>query len=174
AAPLPKREEVKKAEFTPLNLGPPGKVKKVEELAHPKAKVVIFENGVRLSFMHTDYTKDRANIRIGINAGHLAFPQDNPFWSTFADAAWGGDGVGDLTLDQSISAFAGRSTSLASVRIDPDTLEMYASPAIADLPEQLQVMLSQVVEPRMGPRPARLARDALKASWDSYTQTASG
>ncbi len=174
AAPLPKREEVKKAEFKPLNLGPPGKVKKVEELAHPKAKVVIFENGVRLSFMHTDYTKDRANIRIGINAGHLAFPQDNPFWSTFADAAWGGDGVGDLTLDQSISAFAGRSTSLASVRIDPDTLEMYASPAIADLPEQLQVMLSQVVEPRMGPRPALMMRDALKTSWDSYNQTASG
>jgi zinc protease len=79
-----------------------------------------------------------------------------------------------LTLDQSISAFAGRSTTLASVRIDPDTLEMYASPAIADLPEQLQVMLSQLVEPRMGPRPAAMLRDSLKTSWDSYNQTASG
>lgn len=174
AAPLPTREIVTKAEFKPLHLGAPGKIRKVEDLAYPKAKVVTFENGVRLSFMQTDYTKDRALIRIGINSGYLAFPQDDPNWSGFADAAWGGDGVGALTLDQSISAFAGRSTSLASVRIDPDTLEMYASPAIADLPEQLQVMLSQVVEPRMGPRPARLARDALKASWDSYTQTASG
>lgn len=174
AAPLPTREAVKKAEFKPLNLGPAGKVKKVEELTYPKAKVVTFENGVRLSFMHTDYTKDRANIRVGINSGYLAFPQDDPHWSGFADAAWGGDGVGDLTLDQSISVFAGRSTTLASVRVDPDTLEMSASPAIADLPEQLQVMLSQVVEPRMGPRPARLARDALKTGWDSYNQTASG
>jgi zinc protease len=174
AAPLPTREEVKKAEFKPLDLGPAGKVKTVEELAHPKAKVVIFENGVRLSFMHTDYTKDRASIRVGINSGHLAFPQDDPYWTSFADATWGGDGIGDLTLDQSISAFAGRSTSLASVRIDPDTLEMSASPAIADLPEQLQVMLSQVVEPRMGPRPASLLRDALKTSWDSYNQTAAG
>lgn len=174
AAPLPTREVAQKAEFKPLNLGPTGKIKKVEDLTYPKAKVVTFENGVRLSFMHTDFTKDRAAIRVGINAGYLAFPQDDPHWSGFADAAWGGDGVGALTLDQSISAFAGRSTSLASVRIDPDTLEMYASPAIADLSEQLQVMLSQVVEPRLGPRPARLARDALKASWDSYTQTASG
>lgn len=173
-APLPKREVVKKAEFKPLNLGPAGKVQKVEELAHPKAKVVIFENGVRLSFMHTDYTKDRANIRIGINSGHLAFPQDDPYWPIFADAAWGGDGIGDLTLDQSISVFAGRSTTLASVRIDPDTLEMYASPAIADLPEQLQVMLSQVVEPRLGPRPALMLRDSLKTGWDSYNQTAAG
>lgn len=173
-APLPTREEVKKAEFKPLDLGLTGKVKTVEELAHPKAKVVIFENGVRLSFMHTDYTKDRASIRVGINSGHLAFPQDDPYWTSFADSTWGGDGIGDLTLDQSISAFAGRSTSLASVRIDPDTLEMSASPAIADLPEQLQVMLSQVVEPRMGPRPASLLRDALKTSWDSYNQTAAG
>jgi zinc protease len=174
AAPLPKRDEVKKAEFKPLNLGPSGKVKKVEELAHPKAKVVMFENGVRLSFMHTDYTKDRASIRVGINSGHLAFPQVDPYWTSFADATWGGDGIGDLTLDQSISAFAGRSTTLASVRVDPDTLEMYASPAIADLPEQLQVMLSQVVEPRMGPRPGLMLRDSLKTSWDSYNQTASG
>ena len=174
AAPLPIRDEVKKAAFKPLNLGPSGKVKKVEELSHPKAKVVMFENGVRLSFMHTDYTKDRADIRIGINAGHLAFPQDDPYWPAFADATWGGDGVGELTLDQSISAFAGRSTTLASVRVDPDTLEMYASPAIADLPEQLQVMLSQVVEPRLGPRPALMLRDSLKTSWDSYNQTASG
>lgn len=174
AAPLPTREVVNKAEFKPLNLGPAGKVKKVEELAHPKAKVVIFENGVRLSFMHTDYTKDRASIRVGINSGHLAFLQVDPYWPVFADSTWGGDGVGDLTLDQSISAFAGRSTTLASVRIDPDTLEMYASPAIADLAEQLQVMLSQVVEPRMGPRPGLMMRDALKTSWDSYNQTAAG
>lgn len=174
AAPLPTREEVKKAEFKPLGLGPAGKVKTVEELAHPKAKVVIFENGVRLSFMHTDYTKDRASIRVGINSGHLAFPQDDPYWTSFADATWGGDGIGDLTLDQSISAFAGRSTMLASVRVDPDTLEMFASPAIADLPEQLQVMLSQVVEPRMGPRPSLMLRDSLKTSWDAYNQTAAG
>lgn len=174
AAPLPTREVAKKAEFKPLNLGPPGKVRTVEDLTYPKAKVVMFKNGVRLSFMHTDYTKDRAAIRVGINSGYLAFPQDDPNWAGFADATWGGDGVGDLTLDQSISAFAGRSTTLASVRIDPDTLEMYANPAIADMSEQLQLMLSQVVEPRLGPRPARLARDALKASWDSYTQTASG
>ena len=174
AAPLPTREIVKKAEFKPLNLGPSGKVKKVEELAHPKAKVVIFENGVRLSFMHTDYTKDRASIRVGINSGHLAFLQVDPYWPVFADSTWGGDGVGDLTLDQSISAFAGRSTTLASVRVDPDTLEMYATPAIADLQEQLQVMLSQVVEPRMGPRPSLMLRDSLKTSWDAYNQTAAG
>ena len=174
AAPLPKREAVKTVVFKPLDLGPVGKVAKMQELAHPKARIVTFENGVRLSYMHTDYNKDRASIRIGLNAGYLAFPPDDPEWASFASATWAGDGIGDLTLDQSISAFANRTTSLASVRIDPDTLEINASPASADFLEQMQVMVSQVLEPRLGPRAAVIRRDAIKQTWDSYTQTADG
>lgn len=174
AVPLPSREAVKAAIFKPLNPGPAGKVTKVQELAHPKARIVTFENGVRLSYMHTDYNKDRASIRIGLNAGYLAFPPDDPEWPSFASATWAGDGVGDLTLDQSISAFANRTTSLASVRVDPDTLEINASPASADFLEQMQVMLSQVLEPRLGPRAASIRRDSLKQTWESYTQTAGG
>ncbi len=173
-APLPAREVAKAAVFKPINLGQAGTVAKVEELAHPKARIVTFKNGVRLSYKHTDYTKDRASIRIGLNAGYLAFPPDDPEWVSFASATWAGDGIGDLTLDQSISAFANRSTSLASVRIDSDTLEMRASPASADFLEQMQVMLSQVLEPRLGPRAASIRRDAIQQSWDSYNQTAEG
>lgn len=174
ATPLPERDAVTKAVFKPLNPGPAGKVAKVQELTYPKAKIVTFDNGVRLSYMHTDYTKDRAQIRIGLNAGYLAFPPDDPHWPGFASASWSGDGIGDLTLDQTISVFANRTTGLASVRIDPDTLEMYASPASADFLEQMQVMLSQVLEPRLGPRAAAVRRDGLKQSWDSYNQTAEG
>jgi zinc protease len=170
---LAQREVKQKGEFKPLVVGPPGKVAKIEDLAHPKAKIVTFENGVRLSYFKTAYTKDRASVQVGINAGYLAFPYQDVAWPMFAGSSWSGDGIKDLTLDQSISVFAGRSTGLAGVTLSDTTLEISASPTAADLPEQVQVMLAQLIEPRMGPRPALLLRDMLKSTWDASRLTAS-
>ena len=170
---LAQREVKQRAEFKPLVPGPPGKVVKIEDLVHPKAKIVTFENGVRLSFLKTAYTKDRASVQVGINAGPVLFPNEDLDWAMFANSAWSGDGIKGLTLDQSISVFAGRSTGLASIAMGAAKLGIYASPATADLAEQVQVMLAQLVEPRMGPRPALLLRDMLKSSWDASRLTAS-
>ncbi|GIU65851.1 peptidase M16 [Candidatus Phycosocius spiralis] len=169
---LEKREVKQKVEFKPLIPGPPGKMAKVEDLIHPKAKIVTFENGVRLIFHKTNYTKDRAFVRVIINAGFLVFPYRDVAWPMFAGASWSGDGIKDLTLDQAISVFAGRSTSLAGVSLGSTTLDITASPAAADLPEQVQLMLSQLIEPRMGPRPALLIREMLSSTWDSARLTA--
>jgi zinc protease len=63
---------------------------------------------------------------------------------------------------------------MASTGIGYTSSYLSASVAKADMAEQLQVMLSQVTQPRLGPRAATLLRDQLKSSWDAVSLTASG
>jgi zinc protease len=174
AAPVPARTPYVRAQYQPANIGAPGQVVSTRVRRDPDATIGRFANGVTLAFKQTNFTADRVSISVNYGAGSLAFPQDDPYWPTFASSAWNGDGVGALTRDQMITALAGRSTSLASVGVSHFTTSLGASPAKADLLEQLQIMISQVRESRLGPRAATLMRDQLKAGWDSIPLTASG
>jgi zinc protease len=174
AAPLPARTPYVRAQYRPLELSAPGRLVSQTTRRDPDAIIARFANGVTLAFKQTSFTADRASISVTFGAGSLAFPLDDPYWTTFASSAWNGDGVGALSRDQMITALAGRSTSLASASISQATTSLSASPAKADVLEQLKVMISQVREPRLGPRAGTLMRDQLRAGWDSIPLTASG
>lgn len=174
AAPLPARTAYVRAQYKPITFPSPGKLVSTEVRKDPDATIGRFANGVTLAFKQTKFTADRVSISINFGAGALAFPQDDPYWTNFASAAWNGDGVGALSRDQMITALAGRSTSLAGVGVSDAFTSLSASPATADLREQLQVMLSQVREPRLGPRAGLLLRDQLRAAWDAIPLTAAG
>jgi zinc protease len=173
-APLTTRTPYVRAEYKPLDLGPDGTLVSTQKRTNPDATIARFANGVTFAFKQTNFTADRVSISVTYGAGALAFPLDDAYWTTFASSAWNGDGVGNLTRDQMITALAGRSTSLAGASISQASTGLGASPAKADLLEQLQVMISQVREPRLGPRSATLLRDQLRAGWDSIPLTASG
>jgi zinc protease len=173
-APLPDRNPYVRAQYEPKPVGPAGTLVSTQVRSDPDATIARFSNGVTLTFKQTNFTADRANVLVTYGAGWLAYPLADPYWSTFASSAWNGDGVGDLTRDQMITALAGRSTTLASGGIGQASTSLSASPAKTDLAEQLQVMLSQVREPRLGPRAGTLLRDQLKSGWDSIPLTADG
>lgn len=174
SAPLPNRTPYVRAQFTPVTLPPPGQLVSVRTRRSPDATIAQFANGVTLTFKQTRFTADRASVLVTFGAGSLAFPLDDPYWASFAFSAWNSDGVGNLTRDQMITALAGRSTTLASTSVSQATTSLSASPAKADLFEQLQVMISQVQEPRLGPRAGTLLRDQLRSGWDAIPLTASG
>jgi zinc protease len=172
--PIPERTRYVRAAFVPPEVGAPGRIVSTNVRRDPEAKIATFANGVTLAFKPTKFTADRVSISVTYGAGALAFPMTDPYWPMFTSASWNGDGVGTLTRDQMITALAGRSTSLASVGVNYATASLGASPAKADMSEQLQVMLAQVREPRLGPRAASLIRDQLRSAWDSIGLTASG
>jgi zinc protease len=172
-APLPARAAYVRAQYTPIDIGPPGQVVTTQVRHDPDATIARFANGVTLAFKQTQFTAGRVNVSVNFGAGSLAFPLDDQYWTSFASSAWNGDGVGQLTRDQMITALAGRTTSLASASVGTASSGLAASVATADLVEQLQVMLSQVQEPRLGPRATTLLRDQLRTSWDSIALTPS-
>ncbi len=174
AAPLTARTPYVRAAFVPPSVGAPGQLVSTQERPEFGVTIGRFANGATLVFKATRFTADRVSVSVTYGAGSLAFPLTNSYWSTFAEAAWSGDGVGALTRDQMITALAGRSTNLASVDLGYSSASLSASPAKADMAEQLQVMLAQVREPRLGPRAGSLMRDQLKSGWDSIPLTASG
>jgi zinc protease len=173
-APLPARTAYVRAQYQPINIGAPGTLESTRVRRDPDAAFARFANGVNLVFKQTNFTADRVSVLVTYGAGTLAFPLEDAYWGTFASSAWNGDGVGNLTRDQMITALAGRSTSLAGVGLGQASTTLSASPAKADLLEQLQVMLSQVREPRLGPRAGTMMRDQLRAGWDSIPLTAAG
>ena len=172
--PLVARAPYVRATFVPPNVGPPGRLVSRTVRKDPDVIIGNFANGVTLAFKQTKFTADRVGITVTYGAGALAFPMTDPYWPMFASASWNGDGVGALTRDQMITALAGRSTGLASVNVGHTNAFLGASPAKADMTEQLQVMLAQVREPRLGPRAPSLIRDQLRSAWDSIGLTASG
>ena len=163
-----------RATFVPPNVGAPGRLVSTQVRRNPDATIATFANGVTLAFKQTSFTADRVSISVSYGAGSLAFPMTDPLWSFFASSSWNGDGVGALTRDQMITALAGRSTTMASAGVGSASTSLSASPAKADMNEQLQVMLAQVREPRLGPRAAGLIRDQLRSSWDALGLTAGG
>jgi zinc protease len=174
STPLPARTPYVRATYVPPIVGPPGRLVSTKVRTDPEATIGRFANGVTLAFKATPYSADRVSIAVVYNAGALAFPLTTTMWANYAQTAWNGDGVGNLTRDQMITALAGRSTSLASVSVNYASATLTAAPRKADLLEQAQVMLSQVREPRLGPRAASLYRDSLRSGWDSIGQTAQG
>jgi zinc protease len=174
SAPLPARTPYVRARFTPPNVGAPGRLVSTTVRQNPDATIARFANGVTLAFKQTKFTADRVNISVTYGAGSLAFPMTDPNWAMFASSSWNGDGVGNLTRDQMITALAGRSTTLASAGVGLATSSLSASPAKADMSEQLQVMLAQVREPRLGPRAPAMMRDQMRAAWDAIPLTAQG
>jgi zinc protease len=171
---IPARTPYVRAQYTPLSVGAPGRLASTTVRRDGDATIARFANGVTLTFKKTNFTADRVSMSLTYGAGALAFPQQDPYWSMYASAAWNGDGVGNLTRDQMITALAGRSTTMASGGVSLSTTSLSASVKQTDMGEQLQVMLSQVREPRLGPRASSVLRDQLKTAWDSIPLTASG
>jgi zinc protease len=170
---LPRRNPYQRATFVPPQPGPPGRLISVEERKAPDATIARFENGVTLAFKKTTYSQDNVSISVRFGAGQLAFPLDDLFWTVFASSAWSGDGVGALTRDQMITALAGRSTTMGSAGVGEETTGLGASPRREDLKEQMQVLLAQVLEPRLGPRAPNLYRDLIAKGWEAARLTAS-
>jgi zinc protease len=174
SAPLPARAAYVRANYTPLAMGAPGVLTSTNVRKDYDATIARFANGVTLAFKSTKFAADRVSISVNYGAGYFAFPMEDPYWTAFASATWNGDGVGNLTRDQMITALAGRSTSLASGGISNASTSLGAGVRKTDMAEQLQVMLSQVREPRLGPRAATLMRDQMKTVWDAIPLTAGG
>lgn len=174
SGPITPRTPYVRATYRPINVGAPGTLASTVVRRNPDATIARFANGVTLAFKQTKFTADRVSISVNYGAGSLAFPLDDPYWAMYASSAWNGDGVGNVTRDQMITALAGRSTTMASVGLNYVNTSLSAGVKPTDMAEQLQVMLSQVREPRLGPRSPRLLRDQLKAGWDSISLTAAG
>jgi zinc protease len=172
--PIPPRTPYVRATYVPPNVGAPGILASTTVRPDVDATIARFTNGVTVTFKQTKFSADRVSISVNYGAGALAFPTQDPYWSFFANAAWSGDGVGKLSRDQMITALAGRSTSMASTSVGYSGTSLGISVRKTDMAEQLQVMLSQVREPRLGPRAATLLRDQLKSTWDTIPLTASG
>lgn len=164
-APLPQRAAYVRAQYTPIAMGAAGQLVSINQRRDPDVTIARFDNGVTLAFKRTTFTAGRVSVSANFGAGGLAFPDGDQYWSSFASSAWNGDGVGNLTRDQMITALAGRTTGLAIGGISAASTSLSSSVARADLGEQLQVMISQVKEPRLGPRAGTLMRDQMRSAW---------
>lgn len=181
AAPIPPRQVIKPVRFEPLKLGPAGKLAGRWREPGLDADFVRFENGVTLVVKPnptkvTDPTQPKVPgqvaIAVQLGAGWLAFGDGDGIWAGIAEQEWLRGGFANLKASDLSEAFKDTDLSprnqdvgLVRIRITTDTLQV-------GLNLTLDVLLAQIVSPRLGTESVQLYAERLKQYLLGRQQTA--
>lgn len=171
AAPIPPRQVIKPVRFEPAKLGPAGKLAGRWREPGLDADFVRFENGVTL-VVKPNATKvaDPAQpkrprqvaLTVQLSAGWLAFGDSDALWAGLAEREWEVGGFGNLKASDMSEAF--RDSALNPINRDIGLVRTSLSTEtlLTNLNETLDVVLAQVVSPKLGTDSGKLDADRLK------------
>ncbi len=168
AAPLAKD----KLKFAYTDFGKPGRVVKDERLADLDARLISFDNNVRLNIKRTDFAKNAVQVSVLIGHGVLDFP-DEPFGLDGLMSAFSGGGLEKHSIDDLRAILQGR---IVSTRFGAGSTYFGGSYATtpADLELQLEVTAAYVTHPGYRQEAERRWRQGIVLSWprlDANAQT---
>lgn len=134
--------------------GKPGIVVEKQTLPDYDVTFVRFDNGVRLAFKHTEFTKDQILVSTNIPGGLLTLPKDRPnqLWTSGALTL---GGMRQISLEDADQVLAGKVYNFAA-RVGEDDFVLGGSTRRVDLDLEMQVITAFLSDP--GWRPSGLER----------------
>lgn len=163
-------EARKRLPFAYTNFGKPGRVVKDERLEDIGARLVTFDNNVRLNLKKTDFTRNSVQMSLRVGQGLLDFP-DEPFGLGSLMSAFAAGGLGGHSIDDLRAILQGR---VAAARFGAGGTSFGGtySTTPADLELQLQLLAAYVTDPGYRPEAEKRWRQSVVLSWPRADATA--
>lgn len=163
-------EARKRLPFAYTSFGKPGRVVKDERLDDIGARLVAFDNNVRLNIRKTDFTRNSVQVSLRLGHGALDFPE-SPFGLGSIMSAFGSGGLGKHSIDDLRAILQGR---VASARFGSGSTSFggtYSTTSV-DLELQLRLLAAYVTDPGYRPEAERRWRQNLVLGWPRADATA--
>ncbi len=163
------KTEVKKPEaksaltFAYTDFGTPGKVVSDTRMVDIDARLIRFENNVRLNIKKTTFSKNSVQVSVRIGNGNLDLPQEPYGYSSIANALTGG-GLEKHSADDLRTILAGKQVQTRFGASSTSFGGTYATTP-ADLLLQLQLSAAFLTHPGYRPEAERRWRQAVELSW---------
>jgi zinc protease len=151
------------APFGYTDFGQPGRVRSDARRDDVGARLIQFENGVRLNLKRTDFQRNTAMVSVRVGAGPLDFP-DEPFGLDVLMGAFSNGGLGKHSADDLRGVLAGHTVQAGFTSSSTAFGATYRTTP-ADLLLQLQVAAAFVTDPGYRPEAERRWREAIELSW---------
>lgn len=139
-------EQKRAVAFGYTEFGPAGTVKTrkdVEDLAFAQC---VLSNGIHLNFKKTDFEKGTIRLHSRFGSGKLTQPKDSSGLDMFAQAIYGGGGLGKHSEDELQQILAGKNVG-TTFGIDDDVFTLSGRTTPEDLEIQLQLMCAKMSDP---------------------------
>ena len=150
AAPLEAYADRAVSTWAYPSFGTPGKVASRKHFNNPDYERITFENGVVLSFKHTDFQTQGAEIRVRFGWGEMALDPDARLPAALGAGAFPMGGLGKMDYEQISSALTNTSW-MFSLGLGTDSWELSSSPMAEQVPQQLQLLAAYMTDPGFRP-----------------------
>lgn len=163
-------EARKRLPFAYTDFGKPGRVVKDERLDDIGARLIAFDNNVRLNIRKTDFTRNSVQMSLRLGHGVLDFPE-TPFGLGSIMSAFGAGGLGKHSIDDLRAILQGR---VASARFGSGGASFGGTYSTTpdDLELQLSLLAAYVTDPGYRPEAERRWRQNLVLGWPRADATA--
>jgi zinc protease len=146
AAPLADYADRAGAQWAYGRFGKKGKVKSREQFTNPDFARFHFANGVVLTFKHTDFQANGAEVRIRFGSGEKVLDQPSRLPVALAAGLFPMGGLGRMDFEQIASALANTSWSF-TLGIETDAFLLSSSPMSEQVGQQLQLLAAYMTDP---------------------------
>lgn len=148
------------------DFGTPGTVVAKRELAELGATIVTFQNGVTLTFKHTDFDKDSVMVNVLTGAGEQAFSPDriDPRFVMINGLQSGG--LGKMTLDEMNRSLNGHVVGVGLMTLG-DRFLLSGGTRDEDLQLQMQLMTAYLTDPAYRPTAFEQSKAAYPTAYDN-------
>ena len=163
-------EARKRLPFAYTRFGKPGRVVKDERLTDIGARLIAFDNNVRLNIRKTDFTRNSVQVSLRLGHGALDLPE-TPFGLGSIMSAFGSGGLGKHSIDDLRAILQGRVAS-ARFGMGGTSFGGTYSTTPADLELQLRLLAAYVTDPGYRPEAERRWRQNLVLGWPRTDATA--
>ena len=163
-------EARKRLPFAYTRFGKPGRVVKDERIADLGARLIAFDNNVRLNIRKTDFTRNSVQVSLRLGHGALDLPE-TPFGLGSIMSAFGSGGLGKHSIDDLRAILQGRVAS-ARFGMGGTSFGGTYSTTPADLELQLRLLAAYVTDPGYRPEAERRWRQNLVLAWPRADATA--
>ncbi len=156
--------------FAYTNFGKPGKVVKDERVTDIDARLVTFDNNVRLDIKRTTFQQNTVQVSLRLGGGNLDFPE-TPFGLSSIMSAFPDGGLEKHSIDDMRAILQGHQVSTRFSVFGTSFGGTYATTP-EDLELQLQVTAAYVTHPGYRAEGERRWRQAVVLSWPRLDATA--
>lgn len=132
--------------FDYTDFGKPGTVSTRKEIADLGITQIALSNKVRINLKRTDFEQGKIRLMARIGAGKLTQPRDMPMLDAFAQAVFGGGGLGKHSNDDLQQILAGKNVG-SSLSIGEDAFTLGGTTTPADFLLQCQLMCASLIDP---------------------------
>jgi zinc protease len=166
-------EEVEVAEFAYTHFGEPGS--HAEPSVHEDLGLtqLIFDNGIRVNLMPTDFQKGVIRMAARVGSGKLTEPADAPGLAAFASSTFERAGLAAHSADELQRILAGRTVGI-SFSVDDDAFLFAGRTSPEDLTLQLQLLAAYLSAPGYRQEAELQFRRNIEAIYKQATHTPEG